>query len=142
MAFTVDDFQDLLRLLEQRPEWRDELRRHVRTEELVQLAAVGRELAGRTDERGTRMGRVVTRMEELADAQLRAEQHLGTLADRVGRIDGRLFELLYADRAPAYFSGIARRLRVIGSSQLADLLDDAVERGDITPEERSTAVLA
>src|SRR5438093_9544550 len=27
LAFTVDDFQDLLRLLEHRPEWRAELRR-------------------------------------------------------------------------------------------------------------------
>ena len=40
MAFTVDDFQDLVSLLEQRPEWRGELRRLVLTEELLGLPAI------------------------------------------------------------------------------------------------------
>jgi hypothetical protein len=39
MAFSVEDFQDLIRLLQERPEWRADLRRLVLTDEL--LAKVG-----------------------------------------------------------------------------------------------------
>ena len=35
MPFTMDDFHDLIRLIETRPEWRAELRRLVLTEELL-----------------------------------------------------------------------------------------------------------
>jgi len=42
MPFTVEEFQDLIRLLEQHPEWRAELRRHVLSDELLELPAVTR----------------------------------------------------------------------------------------------------
>ena len=35
MPFTMDDFHDLIRLIETRPEWRAELRRLVLTDELL-----------------------------------------------------------------------------------------------------------
>lgn len=53
MAFTVSDFHDLMRLLDQHPEWRAELRRLLLTEELLSLPQVVRELAeaqARTEE--------------------------------------------------------------------------------------------
>ena len=37
MAFTVQDFHDLIALVTQHPEWRAELRRLVLTEELLAL---------------------------------------------------------------------------------------------------------
>ena len=37
MPFTVDDFQDLIRLLGEHPEWRTGLRRHVLSDELLDL---------------------------------------------------------------------------------------------------------
>jgi hypothetical protein len=37
MAFTVQDFHDLITLVVQHPEWRAELRRLVLTEELLAL---------------------------------------------------------------------------------------------------------
>jgi hypothetical protein len=39
VAFSVQDFHDFVRLLEERPEWRVELRRLVLTEELLGLPA-------------------------------------------------------------------------------------------------------
>jgi hypothetical protein len=45
VAFSVQDFHDLVRLLEQRPEWRLELHRLVLTEELLGLPAIVRDLA-------------------------------------------------------------------------------------------------
>ena len=45
MAFTVGDFQDLIRLLGEHPEWRAELRRHVLSNDLIELPALVRQLA-------------------------------------------------------------------------------------------------
>ena len=197
MAFTVDDLQDLLRLLERHPEWRAELRRYVLTEELLELPALVRQLAeaqvrterqianlselqGRTEAQLESLaGRVGTleealaalarrvealaeaqarterRVEELAEAQARTERRveefaeaqgrttaqLEVLAGRVGALDGEVLELRYARRAPAYFSRLARRLRVLDPSVVADLLDAAIEQSRLTEDERA-AILA
>ncbi|MFN3476911.1 MAG: hypothetical protein ACK4Z6_05090, partial [Candidatus Methylomirabilales bacterium] len=44
MPFSIEEFRDLLRILEQHPEWRAELRRWVLSEELLTLPQVDREL--------------------------------------------------------------------------------------------------
>ena len=73
MSFTVDDFHDLIRLVETRPEWRAELRRLVLTNELLtvpdQLAA----LRARSEEQ----------FQALAEAQQRTDLQLTTLTERV-----------------------------------------------------------
>ena len=73
MPFTTDDFHDLIRLIETRPEWRAELRRLVLTEELLaapdQLAA----LRVRSEEQ----------FQALVEAQQRTNIQLTTLTERV-----------------------------------------------------------
>src|SRR3990172_3707533 len=95
MAFTVDDYLDLLRVLSDHPEWRIELRRALipddfvslpegvrrvaeaqeRTEEQVQALA---EAQQRTEERLTRLEETVAR---LAEAQQRTEERLTRLEE-------------------------------------------------------------
>jgi hypothetical protein len=149
MAFTVEDFQDLLRLLEQHPEWRAELRRHVLTEELLTLPALVQQLAERLDT-------LAARVDALAQAQARTEAQLESLAEsvrqlvaqgsehtaRLGELTGELLELRYARRGPAYFSRLARGLRVVDTGQLADRLDDAVAAGKLTDHERDSLLEA
>jgi hypothetical protein len=198
MSFTVDDFQDLLRLLGQHPEWRDELRRHVLTDELLELPAIVRRLAeaqerteqqlaslaeqvdqlavaqARTDQQlaslGARVDQLTARIDQLAEAQTRTERRLAELAeaqartetqlgvltdrvgsladrlqvltDRVGTLDGEVLELRYARQAPAYFSRLARRLRVLEPAALVDLLDQAVEEGRLAEAARTDLMLA
>lgn len=48
MPFTVEEFRDLVRLLEERPEWREELRRLVLTPELLALPEQIAELHARS----------------------------------------------------------------------------------------------
>src|SRR5262245_35790837 len=100
MPFTVEDFGDLLRLLEQRPEWRAELRRHVLTEELLGLPGIVRELAEaqqRTEDRVAELAaaqqRTEDRVAELATAQARAAAALESLTGRVGKLAGEMLEL-------------------------------------------------
>ena len=58
MPFTIEDFGDLVKLLGQHPEWQAELRRHVLSEELLELPALVRQLA---EAQGTREGVRTTR---------------------------------------------------------------------------------
>ncbi len=184
MAFSVEDFQDLVQLLETHPEWRAELRRRLLTDDLLELPAIVRRLAeaqerseqrlgtveehmGSLEERMARIEERMARIEEqvlkLAEAQERTEQRLavleehmarlaaamerterrlGTLEDQVGDLRGWALERQYTDRAPAYFGSLVRRLRVVGSVQLADLLDDAIARGRVTEAERAAVLQA
>ena len=86
MPFTVDDFHDLIRLVETRPEWRAELRRLVLTDELltvpVQLAA----LRARSEEQ----------FQALAEAQKRTDLQLATLTERVTALTERVTTLTAA----------------------------------------------
>ena len=51
MPFSVEEFHDLVRILEERPEWRRELRRLVLTDELLSLPEQVASLRAATDER-------------------------------------------------------------------------------------------
>jgi hypothetical protein len=154
MPFTIDDFPDLLRLLDQHPEWRAELRRHVLGDELPELPALARQLI-------EAQTRTEARVDALAEAQARtAEQlsvltaHVGSLTDRVdglsdrvdtmgnrvGDLSGKMLEIRYRDRAGAYFNPLAGRVRVLDPGRLADRLDDAVEAGQLTTGERATVL--
>ena len=69
MAFNIEDFQDLIRLLQERPEWRADLRRLVLTDELLALPELVR---------------------ELAEAQRRTEVRVGGLQEAQQRTEGRV----------------------------------------------------
>lgn len=156
MSFTVEDFKDLIELLAQRPEWRAELRRHVLSEELLELPSLVRQLveaqarteaaiaslAAAQERTEVRLERVDTRLDGI-DARLDGiDTRLARIDDRLGELDGDALEQRYARRAPTYFNSIARRLRVIEDGPLADLLDDAVEEGQLTGDERDAILRA
>jgi hypothetical protein len=127
MPFSVEDFHDLVRLLAEHPEWRAELLQLVLSDELLELPALVRQL--------------VERVGTLADAQERTEARLKNVEGDVADLKGEVLESRYARRAGAYFSPLARRLRVLDPGRLADQLDDAVLAGQLTNQER-TAILA
>jgi DNA-binding transcriptional MerR regulator len=149
MAFTIEDFHDLIHLLGQHPEWRTELRRWVlsddllalpqtmhelaeaqrRTEERVgQLAARMDELAQRMDQLTTRMDQLTTRMDQLIDVQTR-------MGSDVERLKGSDLERRYRERAHAYFSRLLRRLHVLSGDELTALLEEAVTQQQISEDE-------
>ncbi|GBC82968.1 hypothetical protein HRbin10_02106 [bacterium HR10] len=87
MAFEVNDYLDLIRLLQEHPEWRAELRRLLLTEELLALPELVRDLIHaqrRTEERVSRMeGELI----KLAEAQRRTEEEVRALAEAQRRIE-------------------------------------------------------
>jgi hypothetical protein len=79
MAFTVEEFRDLVRILEEHPEWRAELRRLVLTDEILTLPALVRDLVEaqrRTEEQ----------VAALVEAQRHTEERITTLEDRVAAL--------------------------------------------------------
>ena len=108
MSFTSAEFQDLLRLLEQHPEWREELRRVLLTEELLSLPQLVRDLCKstealveaqrRTEERMTRLEEAIT---ALAEAQRRTAEHVAQLEQRVTRLEEAIAALAEAQRRTA-----------------------------------------
>ena len=69
MPFTVSDFEDLVRLLYERPEWRERLRSLILPEEILTLPQLVRENT-------QAIGRLEKAVAELVEAQRRSEEHL------------------------------------------------------------------
>lgn len=82
MAFTVEDFHDLIHLLAQHPEWRAGLRRHVLSDELVDLPASMQRL---TDA----VTALTARVDALAEAQTRTETTLTSRIDALAAAPAR-----------------------------------------------------
>ena len=77
MPFAVEEFRDLLRILEEHPEWRAQLRQQVLSEGLLRLPE---EFAAFRAEARERMERVEQALAALAQAQQRTEEGLATLS--------------------------------------------------------------
>src|SRR5262245_58848987 len=174
MPFTVSDFHDLVRILEERPEWRGELRRLVLTDELLALPEQVAGLRTTTDQRFQELARQVAELAEaqrhteqqvieLAEAQRHTEQRLAELAAAQGRLEGemkelvvqvktlaevvrplpdsmaevkgRLLEIDYRTKGPAYFGRIIRRAHVLSQDELTALVGEAVDKGTLSDEQ-------
>ncbi|MEW6045180.1 MAG: hypothetical protein AB1609_01660 [Bacillota bacterium] len=98
MAFTVQDFHDLVRLLGEHPEWRDELRRLVLAEDMLHLPRLVRELGEQTRLLAEAQRRTEERLRELAEAQQRTEDRLEALTARLDALTARVDALAEAQR--------------------------------------------
>jgi len=97
MSFTVDDFQDLERLLEQRPEWRVRLRRLVLSDELLalpeQMSSLRTEIDRRFQQIAETQQQTDVRLAALTEAQQRTEARVSALAEAQQQTDARLAAL-------------------------------------------------
>ena len=134
MAFTVKDFEDLLRILDRYPHWREELRRRILLEELEQLPRAHRRLSvrmGRIEKALAALAETVRKMaqdqrrhataltklrKEVAEARAEANRRFAELAEAQRRTE----ESLAAHRAET-----ERRF-----AELAEVLRRLVERVD------------
>ena len=136
MAFTVQDFHDLVALLTQHPEWRAEIRRLVLTEELLALPQIVRDLAEaqqRTEQQVAQLTQQVAQLTQqvaqIVEAQRRTERQIVRLQDDVGELKGIVHEQRYRNRAFAYFSRLVRHMHTVTDDELVALLEEAVARG-------------
>lgn len=122
MAFTVSDFHDLLRLLAEHPEWRDDLRRHVLGDAFVDVPVQMRELQGSHRETMAELHE----LQRVARETLRS--HEAALA-RLDRIEPRLDSLdQHAAETVQHLSRIDQH--AIESGKRIDSLDEHAARSD------------
>ena len=141
MAFTVQDFHDLVALLTQHPEWQAELRRLVLTEELLALPQIVRDLAEaqqRTAQQVAQLAQQVAQLAQqvtqLTEAQRRTERQIIRLQDDVGGLKGIVLEERYRNRAFAYFSRLIRGTHALTGDELVALLERAVTEGRLSED--------
>ncbi len=153
MPFTVTDFGDLVRLLEQQPEWRAELRRLVLTDEVLALPQTVQSLAEAQRRTEEQLAALTQRVDALAEAQRRTEEQLAALGRRIdlltqdvqlmvkrvdslgqdiGDLKGIGLEFRYQRLAYAYFQRLLRRIYVLPPAELSTLLEDAVDEGKLS----------
>ena len=95
MPFTVEDFNDLVRILEDKREWRAALRRQVLTDELLALPEQVASLRAETERR---FQELTAQVAELATAQKRTEEQVITLTAQMATLTTQVTELVEAQK--------------------------------------------
>ena len=134
MAFTVQDFHDLVALLTQHHEWRAEIRRLVLTEELLALPQIVRDLAEAQQRTEQQVAQLTQQVAQIVEVQRRTERQIVRLQDDVGELKGIVLEQRYRNRAFAYFSRLVRHMHTVTDDELVALLEEAVARGVLSED--------
>lgn len=153
MSFSTDDFHILVRMIEDHPEWRGDLRRLLLTDELLLLPEQFAQFRAQTDvqfrELGAALGRLTEAQQGTEDqiAKLSKEmtdltQVTRTLVDDVGSLKGISLEHEYRTKVFAYFARVVNRPHVLDPDELTTLLLDAVDTGVLSDTEAHEISLA
>ena len=150
-------FDDLMALLERRPDYLARLRQMVLDEEFRQLPAQVRSLIETVESHTALLQSLVASLEDQSRALAAQAQELerhGRELERHGRqlerhsrqlerherqlsrLIGDEAERRFQQNAAAYFGGMLRRIRVTDKFLLADLVDDALDAGQLTESDR------
>lgn len=153
MAFTVTEFRDLVRILRVEPEWREELRRLVLTDELMKLPAKVEILDDKVEVLTDKVEALDTKVESL-DARVasfeswthqrfdevdkrfdRVDRRFDRIENDLGSLKGNDLEDRYRARPHAYFNKIVRKAQAVPITDLWAMLEPAIEQQKITKAE-------
>jgi hypothetical protein len=148
---------ELLALPEQvaRLQVKADQRFHELAEQIAALAEAQRCTEGQVTALIKAQKRTEERVVALAEAQNRTNEQIAALTRvvyaltedvrvlkiDVGDLKGDNLERRYRERAPAYFGHLVRRMHVLSAEELAGLLEDAVDQGQLTEAEKDEAIL-
>ncbi len=135
MPFRVEDFHDLVRLIEQRPEWRAELRRLVLSEELLELPDIVRNLAEQMVVLTARVDQLTARVDQLAEQMVVLTARVDELTARVDQLTARVDELTArVDQLTARVDQLAEQMVVLTARV------DQLAAAQVATEERLSRV--
>lgn len=127
MPFTVEDFEDLLRLLYERPEWQERLRRVILPPELFELPRIAQELAEANRAERERVALLASEQQatrqELREGFAQTGQRLDRIDGQLGGVGGRL------DGVGGRLGGVEGRLDRV-ETELADFRVETNARFD------------
>ena len=136
MPFTVADFHDLIRLLEEHPDWQTELRRVLFVQDLLDLPRTVQELATAQRHTEEAITRLTDRMEQgFADATTERHelrQDLTQLTGPVDQLTGRVDQL--TDRTEQGFADAAADRQRIRTEVAQGFAEAATDRRDMRRE--------
>jgi len=138
----IRSYFDLISILRDHPDWLDELRKLILTEELINLPKKFDEFVKQyqnfiENEFKPLKQTVQKQGEDIAVLK----EDVGVLKSDVGDLKGDSFERKVRERAPSYFGKIIRKCKLISHIELANILDDALDAGIIGDDERDDALL-
>ncbi|MCS6848057.1 MAG: hypothetical protein RMN52_10115 [Anaerolineae bacterium] len=133
MAFTVNDYRDLYRLLEEHPEWRADLRRLLLADDILELPRITRELAelqrataANIEQLTVRLNQLTERVDQLAVRLDQLTQRVDDLAVRLDQLTQRVDQLTQrVDDLTVRLDQLTERV-----DQLAVRLDQLTQRVD------------
>ncbi len=159
MKGVIDEitFEGVLEALRDNPRWLEALREIILTEDLLQLPQRFEEFQRKFEEFQSRFEGFQSRFEDfieedfipLRDKVDKIEQDVAVLKQEVkvlkndvATLKGDVFEQKVRDKAATFFGKLLRRTRLITTEQYVDALDNALEGGLITEQERDDAINA
>jgi vacuolar-type H+-ATPase subunit I/STV1 len=134
----MQDLQELIRLLEEHPHWRAQLRQILLTQELLELperlsqltrtvetlSHTVETLSHRVELILERLDRLEDRQDRMEDRQDRMEASLNRLEKRVGNLEGKMLEQEWRYKFPSKLGRILKRPQILSDTILEDTLDD------------------
>jgi hypothetical protein len=152
----LTDFHEVIRFLEEHPEWQAELRRVLLTKDLLALPEQMTQLISTVRELAATQARTEQQLSTLIAAQARTEQQIGTLTEQVmmltkttqglqddmGRVKGIGLETRLRLSGSPFFGVLLRKPSVLSRGEVTDLLDEAESQGLLTPTESREIQLA
>ena len=137
MAFTVEDYRDLVQLLSERPEWRSELRQLLLSDELLALPEIVRGLAEAQQRAEEQLSEIKTAMQHLTEQVAALTRDVRELTENQQRIDntvsrlkGESLEWSYRNKIYRYFGYLMRRLKVVDLSTIDEALETTLTSGE------------
>jgi len=110
------------------------------TVRLEQLTARVDELTARVDQIAEEIQALARRVEELTTVVNSLAQSFQKIVDDVAKLKEFYLEERYHSRAAIYFGSLIRRTRAIDHDDLCRLLDDALDQGILTDQERDDLI--
>ncbi len=101
-------------------------RTEARLDELAQAQA---RTEARVDELTKNVSALALQVAELSQAVKGLLDVVAGMQDRLGKLDGSDLERRYRERGPAYLGRLARRLQLVTSQRLSEMVDDAEVAG-------------
>ncbi|MCE2393934.1 hypothetical protein J4G02_04980 [Candidatus Poribacteria bacterium] len=144
MAFTVEDYRDLVQLLSERPEWRSELRQLLLSDELLALPEIVRGLAEAQQRAEERLANVEEQLSEIKTAMQHLTEQVAELTREVreltenqqridntaSRLKGESLEWSYRNKIYGHFGYLMRRLKVVDLSTIDEALETTLTSGE------------
>jgi len=128
--YKISNFADLMQALRENPEWLEELRRIVLTQELLELPKKFEEFRHSVE----------NRLDAIEKGLQEVKKKLGAVEKKLDRnvcsLKGMWLEAEVKKSAPSFFSGYLSNVKLVGQKRINKALSLAIDKGVISKEER------